>query len=189
MMTQDRMAVPIPRLMRTLERDERGYPVPFLVWRDKDKRPHFTINDHTKIARCQRRFLCAICGKRMKDGYWFIGGARCFLHRLGAFLDPPVHLDCGEYALAVCPFLAARSYTKRIDARTVRPGTVPDDIALVRHEGMLPLLPGRFGLGLATSYRLTTTGAHVVDDWQYVEWWRNGERCEAPASAEPEPIP
>lgn len=35
----------IPAQMQHLDRDKRGLPIPFIVLRDNDNKPHFTIND------------------------------------------------------------------------------------------------------------------------------------------------
>lgn len=164
--------------------------MPFIVLRDKLGIPQFTINDVKRVNLCVRKRLCAICGKRMGDWVWFVGGSRCFLHTRGAFLDPPTHNECAEYALAVCPFLAARSYSGRIDDRKLAPGAIPDGLTLVRHDGMLPALPERFGLGAALDYRRSGSGdVFIVDRWQYLEFWRHGRPCRAPDSAEPPPDP
>jgi hypothetical protein len=176
----------LPKRMRTLARDGRGYPIPFIVMTDRHGTPQFTINDVRRTEACRRKGLCSICGKRFgDDGFWFVGGSRCFLLEAGAFLDPPVHHDCGEYALRVCPFLAAAKYSKRIDAAKLPPGGLPDGMALVREEGMEPRLPERFGFGRTNDYDVRSNGLpdhyiYTVPEWDFVEWWRNGERCNAP---------
>jgi len=180
--------IEIPKLMRTLERDTRGYPVPWIVLRDKRGAPQFTINDTRRVRECIRKRLCAICGKRLETSVWFVGGSRCFLHEHGAFLDPPLHFECGEYALRVCPFLAAPRYSKRIGAGKLRTEDVPDGLRLAQVDYMLPLRPERFGFGCASNYRLIDGAVQQhslfgVLDWEYVEWWRQGERVEAPDSA------
>lgn len=186
-----RLTVELPKRMRTLARDPRGYPIPFIVMRDRHGVPQFTINDTEKTLRCHRRRLCAICGKpHDRDGFWFIGGSRCFLHELGAFLDPPAHLECAEYSLRVCPFLAARSYARRIDAGKLAPGALPDGTELVTHDFMEPRLPELFGLGRTLGYERSVTphypaGLYTDDGWQYVEWWHGGERVDAPARGAP----
>ena len=190
--------------MRTLGKDHRGYPIPFLVLRDKTGQPHFTINDIRKRAECVRKGLCAICGKPFErsrmfllegrgnwNEMWFVGGSRVFLHENGAFTDPPVHRECGEYALRVCPFLAARNWSGRIDAGTVKPGSLPDAIALVKNELMLPALPERFGFGLTYGYAEVDNYPESllrVRDWRYVEWWHAGEQVSAPDTADPTPV-
>jgi len=182
--------MPIPKRMRTLAKDHRGYPVPYIVLIDQTGKPQFTINDDEKVKRCDRRKLCSICGKpHDRDGFWFVGGSRCFLHPQGAFLDPPLHLECAEYALRVCPFLAARRYTKRIDDAKLAPGATPEGMTLLREEFMMPRLPERFGLGRTLGYRrLSRRGdlpVYVVEGWRYVEFWRNGEPVNAPDTADP----
>jgi len=184
--------------MRTLPRDPRGYPIPYLVMIDKRRQPQFTINDVRRALECDRKGLCAICGKRLERVgtervQWFVGGSRCFLHEHGAFLDPPMHLDCATYALRVCPFLAARRYTGRIDAAKPDPDAIPDGLALARHDGVLPALPERFGLGLAESVTISRDRAgaatYSVPRWRYVEFWRAGEPIDAPDTGEPPPTP
>lgn len=176
-----RMSTPIPKYMKTLERDERGYPIPFIVLRDKNNTPMFTINDQVKCEKARKGKLCAICGKRMRYGFWFVGGSRCFIHPRGAFIDPPIHYECGEYALQVCPFLAARSYSKRIDDAKLLPKNRPDNLQLLHQDHMPPNLPESFGIGHCTAYIVTENKLFVVPNkWTFVEWWHNGVRVNAP---------
>jgi hypothetical protein len=194
----DRMMTPLPMRMRTLRKDSRGYPVPFLVVIDKTGTPQFTINDTRRAHDCISKHLCAICGKRFdkhpvtaRHEMWFVGGSRCFLHPMGAFIDPPLHLECAEYALRVCPFLAASRYMKRIDDAKLKPENRPIGLGLVSHMHALPELPECFGLGLCNSYQPSGSPGSAmfkVDDWRYVEWWRAGERIEAPATGISPPI-
>jgi hypothetical protein len=182
----------LPKRMRTLARDHRGFPIPYIVMIDTHGTPQFTINDVRRTDECRRKRLCAICGKRFDDGMWFVGGSRCFLHEFGAFLDPPVHYECGEYALRICPFLAAAKYSKRIDAAKLPAGGLPEGMALVREEGMTPRLPERFGFGRTDGYEVKSHGLrgpyfYTVPQWDFVEWWQQGERCNAPDSGRPAP--
>jgi hypothetical protein len=190
---RNRLRITIPKRMRTLPCDERGYPVPFIVMTDKAGNPQFTINDHAKVRSCVNRKLCSICGKRHDALMWFVGGSRCFLHEHGAFIDPPLHLECAEYALRVCPFLAAPRYSKRVDDRKLKAENKPDDMALVRVDYMNPLQPEIFGLGAANDLRVVTRGPGdfilVVDDWHYVEWWKAGQMVNAPDRQVPEDQP
>lgn len=176
--------VPMPKPMRTLERDSRGYPVPFIVLRDTSGKPQFTINDTRQVAAAQRKRLCAICGKRLEAEVWFVGGARCFIHPHGAFVDPPLHHDCGEYALQVCPFLAMPVYAKRIEAKKLDPRHIPEGLGLAFVPYMPPNQPERFGFGCTADFELFTSerqgDLYRVHHWRFVEWWRNGERVNAP---------
>lgn len=177
-----RSGIEIPRIMRTLERDARGYPIPFIVKRINGV-PQFAINETPMIMRCVRQKLCSVCGKKLKE-YWMIGGSRAFLHPDGVFGDSPVHLECAEYALQVCPFLAAPRWTKSVsDAKKIK--TLPIKVNVVEFSGSIQ--PERFGLGLVMGYPTVTGDPGVyrfwVDGWQFVEWWRNGERVNAPDTA------
>lgn len=164
-------------------RDARGYPIPFLVLVDSRGRPQFTVNDVRRADLCRRKHLCSICGKRFDpEGAWFVGGSRAFLHPNGVFQDPPMHLDCAEYALRVCPFLAAPRWSRSVaDAKLS--ATTPI-------EYMPPRLPERFGLGLPGSYHWhPESSVFVVDGWRYVEFWRAGQPIAAPETADPAPDP
>jgi hypothetical protein len=182
--------VPIPKPMRTLAKDRRGYPIPFIVMRDKDGRPHFTINDAQAVGKVARRRLCAICGKRNPGPGWFLGGPLSFLSRRGAFLDPPSHEDCARYAAQVCPFLAAPSYAKRLDGRTLRDDARPDDIALVTNSTAIDERPAFFVLASAATWETHPTGEPgeivfvATAPWRGTEVWRHGQHVtEAEAHA------
>lgn len=54
---------PIPQSMRKLDRDHRGYPVPWIVMRDIDGKPVLTVNDHEKVQKCVAKKRCSICGR------------------------------------------------------------------------------------------------------------------------------
>lgn len=175
----DRLVIEIPPQMRTLERDHRGYPIPYIVLRDRTGMPQFTINDYRAVEKCITKRLCAICGKRLAKWMWFVGGSRCFMHPDGAFLDPPSHMACATYALQVCPFLAAPSYGKRIDDKRLTPERRPINMALVHIEDMLPDRPEWLGLGATTAYQRKDSHL-IVDRWDYVEFWQKGEQVNAP---------
>ena len=186
MSTVDRLAVPLPKSMRTLERDARGYPIPFIVVRDRLGQPQFTINDGDRVEQCRKKTLCSICGKRITGSPWFVGGSRCFVHERGAFVDPPVHRECGTYAMRVCPFLAT-PYSNPIDDAKLPPDGLPEGMALHRIRHMQPDQPERFGFGCSANYRIQRPNPvdylYVVFRWEYVEFWHHGEPIGAPDAA------
>jgi hypothetical protein len=141
----------------------------------------FTINDVRRTTECRTKRLCSICGRRLGDYLWFVGGSRCFIHDLGAFIDPPVHYECGIYALQVCPFLAAASYSKRIEDKKLLPQNRPDHMRLVPIDYMEPNLPESFGFG-ATKFAGFANNVYVVPRWDYVEWWHDGKPSNAPSA-------
>jgi hypothetical protein len=121
--------VKIPEMMKDLQVDRRGFPAPFIVLRDKNNVPQFIMNDDTKVEECIKDNLCSICGKKMGEDMWMIGGPLSAFHPQGAYVDVPVHKECGEYALQVCPYLAVSSYNgkKTIDDIDAGNFTVDDD--------------------------------------------------------------
>lgn len=90
-----------------LEVDHRGYPVFYSVFRHGDGKPDFRVIDQDKRMKCAQKKLCGICGKPL--GYYmiFIGGPVAARNR--AFGDSPMHRECAEYAMKVCPYLTIES--------------------------------------------------------------------------------
>jgi hypothetical protein len=104
--------VPLPKLMdEHCERDPRGMPVPFVVLKDQAGKHHFKINDTEKTVQCMMGGLCTICGQKMSvHDRWLVGGIASAFDKRGFYIDHPVHQECAEYALKVCPYLASRNY-------------------------------------------------------------------------------
>lgn len=115
----DFRSVPIPPKMMGLDTDKRGYPIPFNVLRNEDGLPFFTVNDDAKYIKCLRERLCAICGSLLRSDMWFVGGLKSAFHPQGAFIDSPVHYECGNYSLKVCPYLATIRYANYLGADKV----------------------------------------------------------------------
>lgn len=112
--------VKIPERMSSLPLDERGYPIPFIVFRDDNNKPHFTINDEYKRLSIIKQDRCPICGEKLLRGRWFVGGPLSAFHPEGLYLDSGMHHECMNYAMQVCPYLAAPKYLKRISDKTVK---------------------------------------------------------------------
>jgi hypothetical protein len=171
--------VPLPKALRSLPKDRRGYPIPYIVMLDKEGKPHFTINDHRRVHTCFTQRKCSICGRRIADQFWFIGGPGSFFHPNGAFIDPPTHEECGRYALQTCPYLALPSYGKRIDDRTLKPGLLPDDRMILMDPTMDPNRPQTFCFGSTRSYDVAFKGPGErylhAHGWTHYEFWRNGQ--------------
>ena len=102
--------VPIPPLLAKRKRDRRGYPIPYITYIDRHKKPQFTVNNGKMVKRCILHNRCGLCGEKMPETVWFVGGPGAALHDSGAFIDPPMHKECATYALQVCPFIAFKPY-------------------------------------------------------------------------------
>jgi hypothetical protein len=66
----------------------------------------FRAVDSEHCARCLRDKLCAICGRRLGEYCYFIGGPLSKKNRL--FVGPAMHKQCAEFASQTCPFLSGQ---------------------------------------------------------------------------------
>lgn len=93
-------------------RDNRGFPITFVTLMDSNGRPDFTTIAADKIVRCIKEARCGMCGNHWpgpdlgpEDHLMaFIGGPVSCENQ--NFLDPPMHVECAEYAMRVCPHIA-----------------------------------------------------------------------------------
>ena len=82
-----------------------GLPVPFSqAW--LNGKPDFRTLDPDKTIHSVLKTLCAICGRRLGERSYFIGGERSKASHL--FTDPPMHKDCAEFATQTCPFVSGK---------------------------------------------------------------------------------
>ncbi len=171
--------VPIPERMQKLPRDARGYPIPFNILRDKDGKAHFTINDHEKAAICVNERRCPICGDLNDKTLWFAGGPLSAFHPAGCYIDQPMHHECVQYAMKVCPYLAAPRYAGRIDTGTLDPNKLPEETIVV-DPTMIARRPDIFVLVEALTYTLSKGAPPFLhlhpQGRRRVEFWRKGEQ-------------
>ena len=124
--------IEIPKFLSHLK-TYGGYPVPF-VQMYFDGKPDFRVIDPERSDECLRDKLCAICGKRLGEFCYFIGGALCKENHL--FADAPMHEDCADFASKTCPFVSGKKheYSTRPVDETVT--TVLEMASPVRPEKM-----------------------------------------------------
>lgn len=188
------LAIPVPPRMARLERDPRGYPIPVTVYRDRGGRPHFTINNEAARQRTIAEDRCPICGGPLLRGRWLVGGPASALHPRGAYIDPPMHDECAHYALRVCPYLAAPSYGKRIDDKTLTDDG-KKDAGLMLDPTMMPHRPAVFvavmfvGRPICISDTVSNGTQRIKmvrhikprRPYRRVEFWREGRELHDPA--------
>lgn len=193
--------VPMPPRIASLTRDRRGYPIPFIALRDTDGIPHFTINDHMKVMHARMRKVCSICGKGFEvfqdsrgkrnptpenAGMWFVGGPMSAFHPHGAYIDPPAHRECHEYALRVCPYLAAPSYARRIEGATLDPAKLPRYMVGFVDSAMIPERPEVFVSVWCEDHIAVGPGGMYMKPAgvRAYQFWRHGERVPAQEAAQ-----
>lgn len=173
--------VPVPPRMAALPRDARGFPIPHIVFRDTDGRPHFTVNHEPLRQEAITRGLCSICGQPLFRGRWFVGGPLSAFDEHGAYLDPPMHEECVAYALQVCPYLASRKYNSRIDGMTLDPDKAGEATMIGLDSTMIPERPDLFVAVMAIGQRLIRPSEVQLyikprRPYRRVEYWRAGQR-------------
>jgi hypothetical protein len=93
-----------PASIALLPRDERGFPIPYIQFRSASGEPDFRVVDEERKLLAIRQRRCAICGQRLVEPVWLIGGPACREHRV--FSELPMHEECVRYAARTCPFVA-----------------------------------------------------------------------------------
>jgi hypothetical protein len=142
------------------------------------------MNDDNKVEECIKDNLCSVCGNKMGTDMWMIGGPLSAFHPQGAYIDVPVHKECGEYALQVCPYLAVSTYNgkKTIDDIDAGNFTVDDDtkkmifVNPTQSQDRVPF----FVFNKITGYDVQRRGIarYIKPHKPYVEveFWNDGEQ-------------
>jgi hypothetical protein len=106
-MSKDRtMNIPESLARRPVD-PKRGLPIPLVSeyeGEDGSTLVDFTaVNGETALKVAAER-RCGLCGEDLD--YWvvFLGGPRSAASRM--YVDPPMHPDCAEAALILCPHIA-----------------------------------------------------------------------------------
>lgn len=171
--------VPIPAQMSHLEIDKRGYPVPWIVLRDKNNVPYFAVNNDLLTIECFDHNLCSICGKKLDKDMWLVGGPMSAFHPRGGFLDPPMHYDCGSYALKVCPYLAYTAYKAKPDKLKLDPKDFDIDVLInqTQTDERVPFFVFLLITGYDVKWYPDMT-RFVMPNKPYVkfEYWNAGEK-------------
>jgi hypothetical protein len=110
-----------------------GFPVPFIqLW--AGSKPDFRAVNLEHCARCLRDKLCAICGRRLGEFCYFIGGPLSKKNRL--LVDPAMHKHCAEFASKACPFVSGhrQEYSTRPVNKNV--ARIEETASAVRPEVM-----------------------------------------------------
>ena len=112
-----------------------------------------------------------MCGNKLKGSRWFVGGPKSAFSIIGAYYDPPMHEECAHYALQVCPYLAAPTYSRRIEDKTINPsgGTIMAEHAVDQQIARLSVRRGR-----ATGQTLRDNLIIPKTPFTKIEYWMHG---------------
>ena len=103
---------PLPKRMRSLPVDDRGYVVPWFV-ADIDGKFDFRVMDG-------RKWTLAV-------------GPMCGVNRVSA--EPPSHKDCAEFSAKACPFLTMPKMIRR-EAGIPEDARLPAGVMIRRNPGV-----------------------------------------------------
>lgn len=170
--TEDVLAkVPMPKRIAELPRDpERHYPIPFFVSIVEGK-ADFRVADAQKALICLKEKRCWICGQPLGRYLAFVIGPMCAINRVSA--EPPMHRDCAEYSVRVCPFLLnpnQKRNPKQFPDGWQEPGGV-----------MIERNPGVMLLWVTTNFQVVPdfTGKWIlrVGDAIHCHWYAEGREA------------
>lgn len=125
MTATDWRTVPMPGRIARLPRDDRGFPITYVTF-IRETGPDFSTLDALKVREVSLNNLCGLCGGPRGAYMAFVGGPKST--EAHHFFDPPMHRDCAEYAVQVCPFIVIPTarYRKTTEADDVNPLVDPD---------------------------------------------------------------
>ena len=163
---------PLTERLKKLPLDERGYPVPFFVsW--IDGKPEFRAADGRKYRRCVQDKLCWVCGEPLGAHLAFAIGPMCVTNRTTA--EPPAHLDCAQWSVKGCPFLARPQMVRR------RGDEAYESNDQIREAAGISLdhNPGVTCIWVTKSYKFFPDGdgrplIQIGDPVAAPTWWREG---------------
>lgn len=135
--------------------------------------PSFQVIDQAKWLNLAKTRACGLCGQPLDRQMAFVGGP--VSHKSRFFTDLPMHRACAEYALQVCPYLAAPRfrYTERLPQVQGFKTQLSDQVSDER--------PERFFLGITRHFIIgQLQGEHVVRarPWDATWWWQEGRQLE-----------
>lgn len=174
------MKTTMPDRIARLDKDARGYPIPWNVLRADDGAPFFTINDERRTWEAFRLALCPICGEKLGRWKWFIGGPRSAFHDHGWYLDQPMHHECAHFALQACPHLSMPKYTGRIDI--INTAKLPEEARILVDETVTTERPEVFVAAAADRVEIQGGRPGVVPYMRPArpalayEYWRHGKQ-------------
>ena len=95
--------IPLPARLARRPVSERGFPVPWFFSLINGKWDFVNL-DPRLILEAYKRNVCWLCGEPLGRYKSFVIGPMCSVNRVSS--EPPAHLECSEYAVRACPFLA-----------------------------------------------------------------------------------
>jgi hypothetical protein len=164
------------------------FAIPYIVFRDENNIPHFKVNNNVKTEECISKELCSVCGEKLEDDKWLIGGRLSAFHERGCYVDIPVHKECGVYSLKTCPYMAYTQYTAK--------GMSEKEKAYLDSIGVFTVNPTidnnrlqYFVFVKIKSYEVRGFSRHIYPEKPYleIEFWKDGTQISFEEASELDP--
>lgn len=139
-----------------------GFPIPYFAKIRTDGTPDFKITDEARRTLCAIERRCWVCGQILGRFTAFLGGPKSIGYRL--FVDGPMHRDCAQDAMAICPFMLGRMDY----ATTFQPERHSEPVAFARDRPDQQQPPEQIGLLISPGFDIAT---HQYED-SYVWFFR-----------------
>lgn len=161
----------MPRRMRSLPLTENGFPQ---LWFAEivDGKPDLRVMSATKFITAITKKLCWLCGQPLGRNFAFVLGPMCTITRTTQ--EPPCHLDCAQYAVKACPFLARPTMHRR-EAGHKQP-VVMSGYAIERNPGVAAIWTTR-GYHAWNAPKGVSGVLITVHDPDNIEWYAEGRRA------------
>ena len=156
------------------------FAIPYIVLRDRNNIPHFKVNDERKVEECIEKDRCSVCGEKLGNDKWLIGGKMSAFHERGAYIDIPVHKECGVYSLKVCPYMAYTQYTAKGISDGEKAVLLEDEKLVLMNPTMDENRLQYFVFVKIKSYSIIRKFAnrfiHPERPYLAIEYWRDGKQ-------------
>ncbi|MGX4733205.1 hypothetical protein [Kitasatospora griseola] len=98
----------------------RGLPIPVVNVHPGGEVDFASINGRAALE-LSITGRCGLCGRRMTGPVAFLGGPNCAEN--GIYSDPPMHEECAEAALTLCPHIAVPHARRASERRLAHDAT------------------------------------------------------------------
>ena len=153
----------MPERIARLDRDPRGYPIPWFVHRPAEGSIDFRVMDPARLHQAIREHRCWVCGDRLGKTIAFVGGPLSAAQRL--YADPPMHVNCAEFSVKVCPFLA-------IPTAQRREANKPAHVEMAGEQVVEN--PEVIGVLITTGYTKLPNGVLLANEPRDIYWFHQG---------------
>lgn len=166
------ITIQIPARLNRRPKDARGYPIPAGVMVDELGKPDFRVTNASKWVSLVKMRCCGLCGEPLGRHLAFIGGPGS--HQSRAFTDLPMHKECAQYAVQVCPFLAAPNF------RYAEKYAEREGYAIQATDAVSTKRPEKFALATTKTFEVMMledgTPILVAGPWESTQWWQEGKQ-------------